>query len=235
MQPYLFPYIGYWQLINAVDVFVIYDNIQFSKRGWFHRNNILLNGEKKLFTIPLKKDSDYLNVVDRYLANDVERQIKKTVTQIENSYKKAPYFKEAFPLVKDIFQNQEKNLFKYIFASVLKICEYFNINTQFIVSSEVAIDHNLKSQDKVIAINEALNASTYINAIGGVQLYNTEEFDKSGIELKFLETEIIEYCQFNKQFEPYMSIIDVMMFNSQEQIQIMLNNYKLIKECNACV
>lgn len=235
MQPYFSPYIGYWQLINMVDVFVLYDNIEFSKKGWFHRNNILVNGKRTLFTIPLRKDSDYLDVVDRYLADDAGRQIKRILAQIENSYKKAPCFEEVFPLLKDIFQKQEENLFKYIFNSILKICEYLNINTEFVISSEVAIDHDLKSQDKVIAINKALKASNYINAIGGVTLYETEEFEKNGLELEFLEAEIVEYSQFGRPFEPYMSIIDVMMFNNPEQIQIMLNSYRLKRKGNACV
>lgn len=235
MQPYFAPYIGYWQLINVADIFVVYDNIQFSKSGWFHRNNILVNGTKKLFTIPLERDSDYLNVVDRHLAGDAERRMKIILAQIENSYRKAPCFKEVFPLLEDIFQKQGRNLFEYIFNSIRRICEYLSINTEFVISSEVAINHDLKSQDKVIAINKALKASNYINAIGGVELYDMEEFKKNGLELEFLEAEIVEYSQFDRPFEPYMSIIDIMMFNNPEQIQIMLNRYRLKRKGNARV
>jgi len=230
MQPYLFPYIGYWQLINAVDTFMIYDNIQFSKKGWFHRNNILLNGKKTLFSIPLKKDSDSLDVVNRFISNDAYKEINKIIRQIENAYKKAPYFKDVFPMVKEILQNDERNLFKYIYNAVVKICDYLEIDTKIIISSEINIDHTLKSQDKVIALNTALHATKYINPIGGTELYKFEEFQKENIELCFLESEVPEYKQFNDEFIPYLSIIDIMMFNSKDEIKEILKKYKLKSE-----
>lgn len=230
MQPYLFPYIGYWQLINAVDTFVIYDNIQFSKKGWFHRNNILLNGKKTLFSIPLKKDSDSLDVVDRFISDGAEKEINKIIRQIENGYKKAPYFKEVFPMIKEIFYNDEKNLFKYIYNSVIKICEYLEIDTKIVISSTVNIDHSLKSQDKVIALNKAVSSTKYINPIGGTELYDFKEFQKENIELCFLESEVPEYKQFNNEFVSYLSIIDIMMFNGKDEIKKMLKKYTLKSE-----
>lgn len=227
MQPYLFPYIGYWQLINIVDTFVIYDNIQFSKKGWFHRNNILLDGKKKLFSIPLKKDSDSLDVVERYISDGAEKEINKIIRQVENAYKKAPYFVDVFPLIKEIFQNAERNLFKYIYNSVIQICEYLEINTNIVISSTINIDHSLKSQDKVIALNKALNATKYINPIGGIELYEYEIFQNENIELAFLNSNVLEYNQFEKGFIPYLSIIDIMMFNSREDIKKLLLEYKL--------
>ena len=227
MQPYLFPYIGYWQLINIVDTFVIYDNIQFSKKGWFHRNNILLDGKKKLFSIPLKKDSDSLDVVERYISDGAEKEINKIIRQVENAYKKAPYFVDVFPLIKEIFQNAERNLFKYIYNSVIQICEYLEINTNIVISSTINIDHSLKSQDKVIALNKALNATKYINPIGGTELYDFEKFQNENIELFFLNSNVPEYNQFGKEFIPYLSIIDIMMFNSREDIKKLLLEYKL--------
>jgi len=229
MQPYFFPYIGYWQLINAVDTFVVYDNIQFSKKGWFHRNNILMNDKKTLFTIPLKKDSDSLDVVDRYLSDDSEKQVKKILAQIKNSYRKAPYFNEVYPLIEAIFFNQEKNLFNYIYYSIKMVCNYLEIGTTIVKSSTIDIDHNLKGQDKVIAINKNLNSTKYINPIGGIELYDAKSFAKENIELLFLKSELPEYKQFKNEFVSYLSIIDVMMFNSQDEIKSMLEKYKIEK------
>lgn len=228
MQPYLFPYIGYWQLINVVDTFVIYDNIQFSKNGWFHRNNILLNNKKTLFSIPLKKDSDHLDVKDRFLSETAKKQIQKIITQIENSYKKAPYFKKVFPLVKEIFLYENNNLFEYIYNSVIKLTDFLEIDTKIIISSTINIDHSLKSQTKVLAINKALGAIKYINPIGGKILYDNATFQKENIELTFLKSEISEYKQFNDEFIPYLSIIDVLMFNSKDEIKKMLNRFELV-------
>ena len=231
MQPYLFPYIGYWQLLNAVDTFVIYDNIQFSKKGWFHRNNLLLNGKKTTFSIPLKKDSDFLDVRDRLLAETSNKQIQKIIAQIEHSYRKAPYFNKVFPLVKEILKYKNNNLFEYIYNSVVKICNYLDVETQIIISSTVNIDHSLKSQDRVIALNKALNARQYINPISGTELYDSNEFKKENIDLKFLESEVPEYQQFDHDFMPYLSIIDVMMFNSRKEIKRMLaEDFKILSK-----
>jgi len=228
MQPYLFPYIGYWQLIQAVDTFVIYDNIQFTKKGWFHRNNILLNGKKTLFSIPLKKDSDYLDVVDRVLSDDSDRQIKKIIARIEGSYRHAPYFNDAFPLIKDILGSTEKNLFYYIYNSIQAINEYLDIKTKIILSSTLDTDEELMADERVIAINKTLHADHYINAIGGQRLYDKDKFLAENITLSFLNPETVEYKQFDNEFVPYLSIIDIMMFNSKDEIKEMLNKYTLI-------
>jgi len=230
MQPYLFPYIGYWQLINAVDTFVIYDNIQFSKRGWFHRNNILVQGKKTLFSIPLKKDSDTLDVVERFVSDEAQKQVNKVLAQIQNSYNKAPYFKDVFPLVESIFLYDEKNLFRYVHNSIIQLCEYLDINTQIIISSTIDINHNLKSQDKVIALNKAMGSTQYINPIGGTELYDVGKFQNENIHLNFLESEVPEYRQFKEEFIPYLSIIDILMFNSKEEVKRMLEKYELLGE-----
>lgn len=229
MQPYFLPYIGYWQLINAVDKFVIYDNIEFSKSGWFHRNYFLLNNEKKLFTIPIQKDSDYLDVKYRFLAKNSEEKIKKIISQIQDSYKKAPFYEEVFPVIKKIFLNQEKNLFSYIYFSVKEITKFLEIDTEIIISSEINIDHSLRSQDKVIEINKKINSKEYYNSIGGLKLYEEDIFAQNGIKLLFLESEIVEYKQFNNNFIPYLSIIDILMFNSKESVKKMLNSYRIIR------
>ena len=229
MQPYLFPYIGYWQLINAVDKFVIYDNIQFSKKSWIHRNNILLNGEKKLFSLPLKKDSDSLDIKDRFISNDSDKKINKIIRQIESAYSNAPYFGEVFPLIEVIFQDKERNLFKYIYNSVLKVCYYLQIDTKIILSSTLEINHSLKAHDKVIELCKALKATVYINPSGGTKLYEQHEFKRENIKLFFLNSIINEYSQLGEKFISHLSIIDILMFNSQESIKEILNSYNLLK------
>jgi hypothetical protein len=219
MQPYIFPYIGYFQLINTVDKFVVYDNIQFTKKGWINRNRILINGKEEYITLPLKKDSDYLNIDQRVLSDVFKEQRNKILRKINESYKKAPGFKTAFPLITEILNYEEGNLFRFIFNSIQRICNFLEIDTEFIISSSLAIDHNLRSQDKVIAICKELCATTYINPPGGIQLYSKETFDQNNINLKFIKPGIIEYHQFDNTFVHLLSIIDVMMFNSKEKIQ----------------
>jgi hypothetical protein len=225
MQPYFFPYIGYWQLLNSVDTFVIYDNIQYTKKGWINRNRFLQNGKDRLFSIPLKKDSDFKDIRDRVISNDFNK--KKMLDQIVCSYRKAPYFKEVYPLIEDIIINSEKNLFNYIFYSIKKTCKYLGINTSLILSSSIDMDHSLKAERKVMEICKKLNSKNYINTIGGKELYNISDFNDAGINLNFIKTKKIEYKQFDNEFVPWLSIIDVMMFNSKEEINRMLGLYFL--------
>ena len=228
MQPYLFPYIGYWQLISSVDEFVVYDNIEFTKKGWFNRNRILEVDHDRLFTIPIKKDSDYLPVNRRHLSDDSDREIARTLRIIEFNYKKAPYFTSAYPIVEACFLSPRKNLFEYIFNSIKQVCEYVGIETKITIASNVTIDHSLRAEKKVLAICKARGTDTYINAIGGMELYDAEEFKAEGIDLKFIKSNNIEYVQYNNLFVPGLSIIDIMMFNDKDGIKQLLAGYSLV-------
>lgn len=227
MQPYFFPYIGYFQLINSVDVFLVYDNIKYTKKGWINRNRMLLNGEAEVFSLSIKNDSDTLNVIERELAVDFDR--RKIINKFKGAYQKAPFFSETMPLVEDIFLYGNSNLFDFILNSILRICQYLKIKTEIKISSKVDIDHDLKGQEKVIALCQELSANAYVNAIGGMDLYSKIDFQEKDIDLKFVKTKYFEYQQFNDEFVPWLSIIDVMMFNPFEMVVDLINNkYELI-------
>ena len=226
MQPYFFPYIGYFQLIQAVDQFIVYDNIKYTKKGWINRNRILHNGKDMMFSLPLKSDSDYLNVDERELASDFNRN--KLLNQIKAAYRRAPYFPHTFPLCEQVVHFEDENLFRFLHHSIVKTCEHLGITTEVKISSDIAIDHNLKNQEKVIALCNAVGASTYVNAIGGMELYSKETFREKDIELKFIKSKPFEYVQFCDEFVPWLSIIDVMMFNPIENIKECLDLCELI-------
>ena len=225
MQPYFLPYIGYFQLIAAVDLFIIYDNIKYTKKGWINRNRMLLNGTDTTFSLPLKKDSDYLNVVDRELSSDFNRQ--KFLNQMRGAYIKAPQFNAVWPLLENILMYENNNLFSYIHNSIIDICRHLDINTKICLSSEVLIDHDLKNQDKVIALCQANNATIYINTSGGIDLYSKEVFDGAGLQLNFIKALPYEYAQFGNEFVPWLSIIDMLMFNSVALIKTQIKNYEI--------
>ena len=229
MQPYFFPYIGYFHLIKSVDEFVIYDNIQYTKKGWINRNRILSNGEDKILTIPIKKDSDYLNIQDRIIADSWGKDKNKLLNTINNSYKKSPQFNNIFPIVHECLSSLEVNLFKFILNSLTILNSYLEIKTKIITSSDISIDHSLKSQDKVMAICKNLKATTYVNAIGGQELYNVEDFSNKDIKLKFVKSNPLVYKQYKNEFIPWLSILDVLFFNDKKDIIKYLNNeYSLI-------
>lgn len=224
MQPYFMPYIGYWQLIKAVDKYVIYDDVNFIKGGWINRNNILINGQKQLFNLLLSGASP--NKLINEIA--VEDNQTKLIRTIELNYKKAPMFQQVFPLFLHIMEHSDKNLAKFIGNSIVEISKYLSIETEFIYSSTLDKDNTLRAQDKVLDICKLLDANKYINAIGGKDLYSKESFLNSGIQLSFLETKIEPYKQFKNEFVPYLSILDILMFNSQMRVKTMLNNYRLL-------
>ena len=222
MQPYFLPYIGYFQLIQAVDLFIVYDNIKYTKSGWINRNRFLQNGKDALFTLPLKKDSDFLDVVERSLAVDFDR--KKLLDQLAGAYRRAPFFAQCMPLLSRVVLCEETNLFRYIQHSIREVCHYLGINTRIVVSSEIAIDHGLKAGDKVLALCASVGAKSYINPIGGLELYARDDFASQGVELAFLKARPFEYAQFGQPFVPWLSMLDVMMFNPVERIREQLES-----------
>ncbi len=228
MQPYFFPYIGYFQLINSVDEFVIYDNIQFTKKGWINRNRILVNQKDDFISLPLQKDSDYLNVNQRFLSDTWSVDRKKMLNKIVESYRKAPQFESAYPLFEKCLMIEESNLFGFIHHSLKETLQYLSISTKIKVSSTINIDHQLKSEEKVLAICKAQNASTYINPSGGIELYSKERFEQNGIRLQFQNSNPINYIQYKNEFVPWLSILDVLMFNTKDEIKSFLSDYQFI-------
>ncbi|GAA6203350.1 WbqC family protein [Thalassotalea sp. SU-HH00458] len=224
MQPYFVPYIGYFQLINAVDKFVIYDDIEYTKKGWINRNRILRNGEPVFISLPLKKDSDYLNVCQRTLSHNWDKDKRKLLNQIKGNYSKAKSFDIVYPLIENIINFENDNLFEFLHHSLKVICNYLNINTEFVISSSLKIDPKLKSQDKVIEICNKLHASQYINPVGGLALYTQEEFSLHHIKLSFLQSTEFTYEQFSNEYCPWLSILDVMMFNEIKDVKTLINS-----------
>ncbi|MFL9959861.1 WbqC family protein [Paraburkholderia sediminicola] len=221
MQPYFLPYIGYFQLIHAVDCFVLYDNIKYTKKGWINRNRFLVNGTDSVFTIPLQNDSDSFDVAQRTIAPEFNKT--KLLNRFREAYRRAPNFPGVWPALEQVVMNGETSLLRYIHDALLTVCSWIGIDTEIVLSSSIDIDHSLSGRDKVVAICQKLGAEQYLNAIGGRELYSRADFLSQGIELSFLQSEPIEYPQFDHPFVPWLSIVDVMMFNQSEQIRPLLS------------
>lgn len=223
MQPYFFPYIGYFQLIHAVDQFVVYDDVNFIKQGWIARNKILLNGDEFMISLQLNGASSYKHINEINVGGNAEKLVKT----IQQAYRKAPFFSECFPVFEGVLRSSEDNLGRFLFHLIRSVSQYLDIQTPLILSSELPKDCNLKGQDKVVHICEVLGAHTYFNVAGGKELYSKEFFREHGIELKFINSKPIIYKQFVDPFVPWLSIIDVMMFNPVGSIHNMLERYEL--------
>lgn len=224
MQPYLFPYLGYFQLIHAVDTFIVYDDVNFITRGWINRNYILAQGNKQLLTLPVVKASH------NKLINELEvmQQGDKLLKTVMHSYKKAPYFKEAFPVIEDILLNDDKNLSSFLDYSLRSLCSYLSLAPEWKKSSDIEKDNTLKGPEKILEICKKLETTHYINVPGGKELYDKNDFINQGIDLSFIEPGSVEYPQMSSEFVPNLSIIDVMMQNHPEQFDALLREYALV-------
>jgi hypothetical protein len=227
MQPYIFPYIGYFQLIAAVDKFVIYDDVSFINRGWINRNSVLIGNQSHLFTIPLKDASQnrLIREIELMQNSGWERKFLKT---IEQAYKKAPFFSDCFSVVNAVVNTGVKNIGELAYLSISSIAEYLEISTEFVDSSSVYDNVYLKGQDRILDICRQEQANGYINPIGGMEIYSKSLFDQSGIALNFLKTGPTQYRPFNAEFIPSLSIIDVLMFNSRESAIGLLDKFELL-------
>jgi hypothetical protein len=228
MQPYLFPYVGYFQLIAAVDQFVIYDIIKYTKKGWINRNRLLRDGEPFVFTLPIEKGSDALTISERRISPSFEPT--KLCNQIAQAYRRAPEFGETMPLVDAVLHQTASNLFEHLRHALKQTCSHLEIATSIRTASEVENVTGLCKQDRVLHICERLGATTYINPIGGTTLYDTAAFAERGVDLRFLRPRSFTYPQFGHPFVPWLSIIDVLMFNPRSSLHALLKEgYDLIE------
>lgn len=229
MQPYFMPYLGYWQLIKAVDKFVIYDDVNFIKGGWINRNRYLYQNQAKIFNIIMNDASSFkkINEIKLMKSNGTYSPMKKMLSTFTMAYKKAPYYNEIMNMLEPIAAYDNDNLAQFIENSIRIVASYLDIETEIVVSSDIQKTEGLVKEKRVIDICKRLHAETYINAIGGKELYNEAEFLQEGIILKFIKMNALNYKQFGEEFIPNLSIIDVLMFNGKERTKQLLTEYTL--------
>ena len=231
MQPYLFPYIGYFQLVNAVDKFVFYDDVNFIKQGWINKNRILAGGKDLIFTVPLKNQSSFVTInrteINQQLYTAWKEKFLKTLC---HSYSRAPHFDTAYSIIQSVLDAEHFNIGSLAAHSVMSVSAYLGIGTMFVNSSSIYENADLHSTDRILDICKKEYADVYLNAIGGRELYDFEEFLSRGVQLKFIKTNPVVYPQFKAEFLPGLSIVDIMMFNEPEQIHGFLNYYETITQ-----
>lgn len=226
MQPYIFPYIGYFQLIHAVNKFVIYDDVTYIKQGWINRNRIIISGKTSYITVPLSGASSFALINTVQIArNNWQSKWLKTLQQ---SYIKAKSFNVVFPILESILLSDVDHISTLAVNSIKAICTYLDLSTPLQETSTTYQNNHLRSEQRVIDICQQENCQEYINAMGGMNLYSKETFHEKNIALRFLKPHEITYKQFDSVFVPNLSIIDVLMHNTKEEAKRYLDEYQLI-------
>lgn len=229
MQPYIFPYIGYFQMVHAVDKFIFYDDVNFIKQGWINRNNILVSAKSSMFTVPLSKATSFSMIKDTLINESLyEKWRSKFLVTLSQNYKDAPFFTSTYDLVSQILNKKHITISELSIDSIKSISSHLGFTTQFIISSQAYHNKSLERQERLLDICYQEKAVNYINSIGGQELYKKEDFKKRGVSLKFIKSLSLEYKQFKNDYVPYLSIIDILMFNSLDEIKSLLNKYELI-------
>lgn len=223
MQPYLFPYVGYFQLIAAVNRFIFYDDVNFIKGGWINRNRLFLSGQVSWFTFPLQGASPHSKI------NEVHVQPtgtwrRKLLASVHQSYGRAPCFESAYALLEDIVSSGELSLASLARESVMTVADYLGLDTEFAVSTGRYDNENLRASDRILDICRQEQAVEYHNLPGGAALYPADEFALAGIDLHFLQPKLFKYPQLTATFNPGLSILDVLMFNDRASARRLLGS-----------
>ena len=230
MQPYLFPYLGYFSLINQAEKFIIFDTPQFMRKGWIERNRIIKEGGGSVYIkVPLTKAPLGTSILEMEINNSSEWR-NKIFAQLDIYKKKAPYFKQVITLVTESFSGDFVSISKLNENILRYVCEYLEIKTEIVVFSELNVDVEQPQAADEWALNicSAVGAKEYLNAVGGKDFFDAKKYSRNNVELFFIDQPLCEYKQFGGEFEAGLSILDVMMFNSPKDIMVMLDKGSLI-------
>lgn len=229
MQPYLFPYLGYFQLIEEADRFVLYDDVTYIKQGWINRNRILVNGSAHLFTLPLRKASSFAPI-DSIELDPLQFPAwrEKFLRTLQQAYARAPQFTMAHALIANVLHTPAERLVDLLRTSIVSISEHMGIRTTIIPTARPYANQVLHGQARIIDICKQEKASRYVNAVGGTDLYSRTDFAQQGIELMFLRSRLPAYAQGTQEFVPGLSIIDALMRVSTDELHGMLHERDLV-------
>lgn len=226
-QPYFIPYLGFWQLVNAADLFLIGDDYNFIKRGWIQRNRILVNGQPHFLGLEVKHITSFRKINETEF---VDLDVGQKLNTVYRAYRRAPQFDAGYDLMEKILGNPERNVADFLFQSIKDVCLFLGIGVKFIRSSEIPGNDSFKREYRIFDFCRRLGGDTYLNAVGGQDLYHFDDFEKHGVTLKFIHPNLQPYKQFDNEFVPGLSILDVIMFNSLDAIKDMLNDFGLIEK-----
>jgi len=223
MQPYFFPYIAYFQLINEVDTFVFYNDVQFRKNSWFHRNRISPYSSEEEFIyigLKLKKHNSKSNINEITLDNGIVWK-KKFLKKLKFSYKFNSQLNSIYNYLEDILRNDVLTLSEFNIKTLKYVSNLLNIKDKVFINSNELGNSIYSGVERIVHTCKLLEADKYLNLIGGRDLYDKDYFSNNGIELKFLET------KESPLFNSYYSILDLLLKNKKETAVNHLKEFSL--------
>jgi len=232
LQPYFFPYLGYFQLIAASDVFVIYDDAQFIKRGWVNRNRIVGDISPQWFTFPVEAGPQTLPIKERTYVTDSRKYPASLLSTLRHRYRRAPGYAPVMQLIEDVLSFDDRNVAAFNANLIRRVCGHLSIDTRIEVASALRTRRSAGAQD-VVEVCQLLGGTRYLNPIGGIELYSPEFFRSFGLVLEFLQSEVAPYRQFNQPFQPALSVIDTLMFNDAAQMRSLLLQFRIVSNAGA--
>lgn len=226
MQPYIFPYLGYFHLIEASELFIFYDDVSYIKKGWINRNRILLQQEPSLFTLPIQQASQNVLIKDTLTCIDT-RWKKKFYAKLTHSYQKAPHFTQVMELIDaSLKHTQNGSIASVAINAIQLIYQYLNHDITYKRSSDISPHtQGMDKAERLIKITKDLGYTSYLNAPSGKELYSKGDFKNQGIDLHFIRSLACHYSQFHHDFIPSLSIIDVLMFNTIDETKTLFQHF----------
>lgn len=227
MQPYFLPYIGYFQLLAAVDKFVVLDDVNFINRGWVNRNRLLLNGVAHTFTVPLCGASQNKLICDIELVSELNWR-DKLIRTIRQAYGQAPCYARVSALIGCLVNYPSVRLDEFLLNSIRQIVNCLSLEVEIVSTSRIYKNAKLKGQERILDICRQERADIYINPIGGESLYDRDSFLEQGIKIHFLRSRPVSYPQGKDEHIPWLSILDVLMFNEPSAVRQLLAEMDLV-------
>lgn len=232
MQPYFFPYLGYFSLLENADQFVVFDPVQYIRHGWINRNRILKpSGQQAQYIhVPVAKHARATPIRDIRIATGKHWK-KRIFGQIRHYQKQAPYYKDVFPLIEDALQLETDRIVDLNVHCLSTLCRVLEIECEFILFEQIEPDMPPVNQPGEWALSMAsvTGADCYVNPVGGVEIFDAHLFKQSRIGLEFLQNNLDEYSQRNESFIPGLSILDVLMFNGFEETNKLIQSYRIVE------
>lgn len=228
MQPYFFPYIGYFSLMAAADVFLAYDNVQYTRPGWINRNRILRDGMPDWWTAVVT-DAPHTADINQRHYRDWPTQRRRMLDLLAQRYRRAPHREAGLALVEQALAADEDNVARCNTRLLAVLADALDLGCRIEFASDVPHDPALRGVDRVLAICAAMGATTYVNSPGGMALYRPADFEACGIALRFVQPEPEPYAQFGESFVPWLSIVDALMFLPLPEVARRVRQFRLVE------